>query len=271
MSKLQGGYVAKQCPARAQWDTVRPCEPLPPSPFLQRLFTRGRDFESEVVAQLLELHPDALVVTQRTPQNGAEREQETLQALQNGVPLILGGRLPADPIGRRVGEPDLLVAAAGEGYRAADVKHHLTLDIEGIPAHCSAPETVTWETAEPAPARKNKDDLFQLSHYQRMLEAIGMAAPGDRLGGIIGKEKVVTWLDLDTTLLNGEPVVESYDSRVRMAACHHRHRERAQRWTRALSCSWGRSARPSAASARGVPGAGRSWNRAPATSAWCRT
>ena len=212
MSRLQGGYVAKQCPARAQWDTVRPCEPLPPSPFLQRLFTRGRDFESEVVAQLLELHPDALVVTQRTPQNGAEREQETLQALQNGVPLILGGRLPADPIGRRVGEPDLLVAAAGEGYRAADVKHHLTLDIEGIPAHCSTPETVTWETAEPAPVRKNKDDLFQLSHYQRMLEAIGMAAPGDRLGGIIGKEKVVTWLDLDATLVNWEPVVEAYDT-----------------------------------------------------------
>ena len=62
---------------RAQWDTVRPCEPLPDSPFLQRLFTRGRDFESEVVARLLELHPDALAVTERTPLSGAERERET--------------------------------------------------------------------------------------------------------------------------------------------------------------------------------------------------
>ncbi len=138
MANPQGGYVAKQCPARAQWDTVRPCEPLPPSPFRQRLFTRGRDFESEVVAQLLELHPDALAVTQRTPQNTAEREQQTLQAMRDGVPLILGGRLPADPVGRRVGEPDLLVAAAAGGYRAADVKHHLCLDIDGIPAHCSS-------------------------------------------------------------------------------------------------------------------------------------
>ena len=77
--------------------------------------TRGHDFESEVVAQLLELHPDALTVAQRTPQNTAERNQETLLAIRDGVPLILGGRLPADPVGRRVGEPDLLVAAAGTG------------------------------------------------------------------------------------------------------------------------------------------------------------
>jgi len=213
MAKPQGGYVAKKCPARAQWDTVRPCEPLRDSPFLQRLFTRGREFESGVVAQLLELHPDALVVTQRTEQNGAEREQETLQAMQDGVPLILGGRLPADPVSRRVGEPDLLVAATGGGYRAADVKRHLCLDIDGIPACCSSLDGVAWETADtPASARKRKDDLFQLAHYQRMLEAIGMAAPGARLGAIIGTEKLVTWFDLDAVELSHEPVIDVYDS-----------------------------------------------------------
>ncbi len=212
MAKPQGGYVAKQCPARAQWDTVRPCEPLPPSPFLQRLFTRGRDFESQVVTQLLELHPDALVVTERTPQNGAEREQETFQAMRDGVPLILGGRLPADPVGRRVGEPDLLVATVGGGYRAADVKHHLCLHIDGIPAHCSSLDGLTWEAADPsASARKRKDDLFQLAHYQRMLEAIGRAAPGARLGAIIGTEKLVTWFDLDAVELSHEPVIDVYD------------------------------------------------------------
>ena len=79
--------------------------------------------------------------------NGAEREQETFQAMRDGVPLILGGRLPADPAGRRVGEPDLLVAAAGGGYRAADVKHHLCLDIDGIPAHCSSLGGLTWESS----------------------------------------------------------------------------------------------------------------------------
>ena len=135
------------------------------------------------------------------------------EAMRDGVPLIVGGRLPADPAGRRVGEPDLLVAAAGRGYRAADVKHHLCLDIDGIPAHCSSPGGLTWESADTAAsARKRKDDLFQLAHYQRMLEVIGMAAPGARLGAIIGTEKLVTWFDLDVVELSHEPVIDVYGS-----------------------------------------------------------
>jgi hypothetical protein len=147
MAKPQGGYVAKQCPARAQWDTVRPCEPLPPSPFLQRLFTRGRDFESEVVARLLELHPDALVVTERTPQNGAEREQETFQALRDGVPLILGGRPPADPAGRRVGEPDLLVTAAdgGTGPPTSNITSRQKISEDGGHARAAATPSRSYQ------------------------------------------------------------------------------------------------------------------------------
>jgi hypothetical protein len=118
MAKLQGGYVAKQCPARAQWDTVRYCEPLPASPFLQRLFKRGRDFESEVVAQLLELRPDALTVTPSGPSktlpSAIWRRSGRCETASRSS-WAADGRLPADPVGRWVGEPDFLVATAGAG------------------------------------------------------------------------------------------------------------------------------------------------------------
>ena len=195
----QGGYVAKQCPVRAQWDLIRPCEPLPVSRVLERRFEAGRRFEAEVVAGLLALHPGACVVA---GEDRAEREAATAAAMTAGAPVIVGGRLPPDPAGRRVGEPDLLVPAEGPGYRPVDIKHHRCLDpgSGGLPAYCSPLDRLTWEAADlvaDSSARKRRDDLLQLAHYQRMLEACGMAPADGRLGGIIGVDGVVTWYDLD--------------------------------------------------------------------------
>ena len=196
---LQGGYVAKQCPVRAQWDLIRPSEPRPAAPLLERRFARGRQFEEEIVSRLCGLHP--AFVVRGEARSG--REEVTLGAMKAGAPLILGGRLPVDLAGRRVGEPDLLVAAAGgPGYRPVDIKHHRCLDADpgGWPARCSPLDRLVWEAAEPVPgssARARREDLLQLAHYQRMLEACGMAPSAGRLGGIIGVDGVVTWYDLD--------------------------------------------------------------------------
>lgn len=195
----QGGYVAKQCPVRAQWDVIRPGRPRPVPPAAERRFARGIQFEADVVARLLELHPAACVISGGSR---AEREQATADAMRAGVGLIVAGRLPTDLAGRRAGEPDLLVAAAdGSGYRPVDIKHHRCLDADpgGLAARCSPFGRPGWETAEPGSgsARKRREDLLQLAHYQRMLEAARLAAPGERMGGIVGVDGVVVWYDLD--------------------------------------------------------------------------
>ncbi len=201
----QGGYVAKQCPVRAQWDAIRPCDPLPPSAALQRLFARGREFEADVVAELARLHPDAVSLLSQDREKRAERVEATTAAMASGSRLIIGGRLPTDDAGRRTGEPDLLVASAGTGYRPADIKHHRSLaarpaESNADPALWSAFDDPAWEAAgsdAAMAARKRRADLLQLGHYQRLLEAAGLAAADGRFGGIIGVERVVVWYDLD--------------------------------------------------------------------------
>jgi predicted RecB family nuclease len=201
----QGGYVAKQCPVRAQWDVIRPCDPLPPSAALQRLFARGREFEADVVAELSHRHPEAVNLLSQEREDRAEREEATGAAIASGSRLIIGGRLPTDEAGRRSGEPDLLVASAGTGYRPVDIKHHRSLaarppESNADPAWWSALDDLAREAAAcdaATAARKRRDDLLQLAHYQRMLEAAGLAAGDGRFGGIIGVERVVVWYDLD--------------------------------------------------------------------------
>lgn len=219
----QGGYVAKQCPVRPQWDVVRPAPPLPVSEAVQRRFDRGNAFEADVFAELTTLHPDAVIVERGEASDRPAREAATLRAMAEGAPLIIGGRLPADETGRRVGEPDLLVAAPGGGYHPVDVKHHRTLvdHVDGreqLPAATSPLEAPAWpdaiERADQA-ARKTKEDLLQLAHYRRLLEACGQGASSNR-GGIIGIERTVTWYDLDAPVWLTPSVTEGRKHRSTM-------------------------------------------------------
>lgn len=206
----QGGYVAKRCPVRAQLDVLHPVEPLAPSATAQRRMARGRAFEAEVVAALMDLHPQALIIDSCLERQC--REEATAQAMAGGIALIIGGRLPADQGGRRVGEPDLLVRAAPVGspaYRAVDIKHHMSL--EAAPTDGTAsPSALCADLGDPGleaavmeadwAVRRRRQDVLQLAHYQRMLEAIGMEPEAGCWGGIIGTEGRAVWHDLEAPL-----------------------------------------------------------------------
>jgi predicted RecB family nuclease len=202
---LQGGYLAKQCPVRAQNDAIVPAVPVPVPPILERRFERGRQFELGLAADLLHLHADACVATGAT---SAALEVSTAEAIAQSAPLILGGRLPPDLLGRRVGKPDLLVHAREGGYRPVDIKHHMALELaapdrRGVPGLRSSLDNPWFEDAAVDSlgfAKKRKADLLQLAHYQRMLEAAGLAAPDGRHAGIIGVERRLVWYDLDAPI-----------------------------------------------------------------------
>jgi hypothetical protein len=153
-----------------------PTIPIPAPPELQRRFDRGKEFERDVLRTLLNLHPNAEVVRAKAP---AEAEAATARAIAAGASLIIGGRLPTDTEGRRVGVPDLLIAAKPRTYRVVDIKHHLTTEPaiaerRGPVASVAGLEELRFEDAAPNEliwARKREEDLLQLAHYQRMLES----------------------------------------------------------------------------------------------------
>ncbi len=100
-----------------------------------------------------------------------------------------------------------------------DIKHHRCLDADPAcrSARCSPLHRLGRAAAEPVPgsvARNRREDLLQLAHYQRMLEAAGMAAGDGRFGGIIGVDSVVTWYDLDAAQGSRElrSAMQTYDA-----------------------------------------------------------
>ncbi|HVA05036.1 MAG TPA: TM0106 family RecB-like putative nuclease [Acidimicrobiales bacterium] len=205
----QGGYLAKRCPEEVQLDILRPVEPLPRSEFMGMLAAGGITYEREVF-DTLGAAVEGVVEIDRAIDRG-DREQLTADAMRNGTPLVIGGRLPVDATGHRVGEPDLLVRVGDRpkerglwAYVAVDVKHHIVRDgdDDDLPtmseALLSAPWAETDGAGTSASTRTRYGDLVQLAHYQRMLEACGHQAEEGRWGGIIGTDQRLAWYDLDS-------------------------------------------------------------------------
>ena len=205
---LLSGYASKKCP-RITHNDYDPTVPEPPPmdtpQHLQRLFDLGNAHEPAVFANWLQTGTDVVdlrpVSSSKTAHIAA-----TVQAMTNGRAVILGGRLPDDLIGGRTGKPDVLIRAAnGSGYHPVDVKAHMVLEKKhdgGLVADVTAPALADARVSTVG-LRYNQDDLLQLAHYWRMLQACHHHA-AEPWGAIIGTDSgpgaQLAWYDLTEPL-----------------------------------------------------------------------
>jgi len=209
---LLGGYASKSCARKTHntYDMTVPRQPERIPEGLQRLFAAGKAHEADVYAKWMKLHPDVVDLSDLDNQPG--HAEATVQQMRAGRAVIVGGRLPDDAAGGRTGKPDvLLFEPANRGYYPCDVKAHKIVNKDGKNGLMSTLRVPAFADAavRREGLRHKPDDLFQLAHYWRMLEAVGLQAP-EPWGAIIGTDDEdvpsLGWYDLS------EPRFKTYSS-----------------------------------------------------------
>lgn len=161
----------------------------------------GLVFEGEVLQTIIDL----MAQHSRSVRQLDGPAAETMAAMDEGIELIIGGRLPEDPEGRRSGRPDLLVRAEYDQiwrYRPVEIKAHRTT--RSSPDATVLGSDLANLLDDPSPREhlasltgRRRTNGLQLAHYRRMLEGLGRHSASP-LAGVIGKERQVLWLDLET-------------------------------------------------------------------------
>lgn len=212
---LLDAYAAKQCPVRVQNDFL-PLVPTlrwVPSPEEQARLDAGNAFERLVFENLRALHPTAVVVDPQLYR--ADAITVTVEAMDAGAPLVLGGWLPDDVDGGRTGRPDVLIKV-NRSYLPADVKNHLTVKptkaTSAVISTLASPHMRLGLTGWTAATPHRYEDGLQLAHYTRMLQACGYHPGPEQMWGAVlgtsqpeatrghGSELVFVWHKLDALL-----------------------------------------------------------------------
>ncbi len=220
MDILLDAYAARSCPVKTQnqYDPTLTQPEAVVDEALTELFAGGKAFEDDMLAaicrrsEVLALRPQAHLWRQFVI-------EATLAALAAGERIIVGGRLPVDPVGGRRGQADLLVRGPDRsdgrpGYAPVEVKRHRVLEQAApeVGLRFSRLESPGWADCEELmgwtfkPSRDQ--DLLQMAHYWRLLDATGHAAEVP-LAGVIGTdilrphaaEPVVSWVELTRKFL----------------------------------------------------------------------
>jgi predicted RecB family nuclease len=217
----QGGYVAKQDACLADKNNDPFVDPALKDPFSTAVLARMEDgnvFEAHVGRQFKAAGLGRKIAFLNFSHDGLTEEirlrweAATLKAMDRGVPVIWNARLPRNVTTSQVGEPDFMIrigtARNAHGkwvYAPGDVKHHKTLEVAKTvtPYLLSSYERPNLSEAVLSDSlgggKAKIQDVMQLSHYVDMIDHLGYGPnPGDTLwGAVIGKEEVITWVDLD--------------------------------------------------------------------------
>ncbi len=210
-------YAARSCPVKTH-NAFHPGLTVPTSADegLREVFHGGVAFEADVLRQLLAGFTGSVLDARELRElPSSEQEQVTLAAMAADVQVLIAPLLPRDLVRHRSGRPDLLLRADDGGYHPAEIKFHRVSDVRREPA------TLTWSsvtdplTRHDLPGRRFRynwrlNDLLQLAHYHRMLEALGRAS-GTPLAAVVGTDeldglgRVVSWVDLTLPVVPPSP------------------------------------------------------------------
>ena len=225
---MLGAYAARSCPVKTQnafnpMVTVQAATDgasVESNDGLAELFDGGAQFQAAVLEQLIGSCSGS-VVDLRPMSDVTRRGQiaACVRAMTSGADVIIGGCLPIDPSGHRVGFPDLLVRGSDNmtgspAYHPVEVKWHKIIERSRPPDYAAeqAPVLHYSTLTYPSPGSaigvsgygmrtaSRTADFLQLAHYYRMLEACGFGAE-EAFVGVIGTDDlfeapVLAWADL---------------------------------------------------------------------------
>ncbi|HZL75048.1 MAG TPA: hypothetical protein VFB83_06700, partial [Propionibacteriaceae bacterium] len=135
---LLDAYAARSCPVKTQnafnptvaVQTPADGDPVEPSDALAELFDGGAQFEDAVLEQLITACQGVVVDLRPLSSEDPEAQMAAcVRAMSSGAQVIIGGYLPVDLPGHRVGSPDLLIRGVDRpdrspAYHPVEVKWH---------------------------------------------------------------------------------------------------------------------------------------------------
>ncbi|HWI01119.1 MAG TPA: nuclease, partial [Propionibacteriaceae bacterium] len=229
-------YAGRTCPVKTQnafnptvsLETPNERASVDANEGLTELFDGGAQFQVAVLEQLINSCQGRIVDLRQLSASTREVQIEAcVRAMSSGAQLIIGGCLPVDLPGHRMGYPDLMIRGADRAngspaYHPVEVKwHRIIAHSRPTDGNAEEPRELRYSTladprAEAALGISGYElrigsrlvDFLQLAHYHRMLQACGFGAE-PALAGVIGTDDlfeapVLVWADL------GEPQVRTF-------------------------------------------------------------